>query len=414
MGKSYEVRDVIYGFIKLDKQERDIINDPAFQRLRRIRQLSLTEMVYPGANHTRFEHSLGVMQMASDMYDCIVEKSDKVLLELGLNGDGINRCKKVVRLAALLHDVGHPPFSHSGEDLLPYTDETRQKRYSHEDYSISIIKSKFKSYIEDHEINRNYRIKVGEVTALLGDISGNDNAFDAFALLWKSLISGQIDADRADYLIRDSIHSGVSYGLYDRNRLTRCMGLCMTDTDAPIIGIREGGWHIAESLVIARYQMFSQLYFHKVRRIYDYHIAKATKSVLHELALQDDCYPSPQQLDHYLSFDDWAIWGEMKHGLGGQHGEVIINRKHFKCVYETEIVPTEYDEQQLQRLEEEKQREHLETHLDSPSTTWYKFDKDIAIIKKDNAIITLSELSNIVKSMVAIPLTRRLYAGRLD
>ena len=160
--------------------------------------------------------------------------------------------------------------------------------------------------------------------------------------------------------------------------------------------------------------MFSQLYFHKVRRIYDYHIARATKAVLHELKLQDDCYPSPDQLENYLYFDDWAIWGEMKHGLGGQHGKIIINRKHFKCVFETEIVPTEQDEQQLIRLEEEKHREQLETHLDSPSTTWYKFDKDIAIIKKDNAIITLSELSNIVKSMIAIPLMKRLYAGRLD
>ena len=79
----YEVRDVIYGFIKFDEQERDIINHPAFQRLRRIRQLSLTDMVYSGATHTRFEHSIGVMQMATDMYDCITEKSG-VLLQQGI------------------------------------------------------------------------------------------------------------------------------------------------------------------------------------------------------------------------------------------------------------------------------------------------------------------------------------------
>ncbi|MCL1983301.1 MAG: hypothetical protein FWG53_09500 [Clostridiales bacterium] len=97
----YEMRDVVFGFVKFDNQEREIINHPAFQRLRRIKQLALTNMVYPGAEHTRFEHSLGVMQMATDMYDCITEKSAGILKNnLNMIEAGIQRWRKVIRIQA--------------------------------------------------------------------------------------------------------------------------------------------------------------------------------------------------------------------------------------------------------------------------------------------------------------------------
>jgi HD superfamily phosphohydrolase len=145
----YEVRDILFGFIRFDAQEREIINHSAFQRLRRIKQLALTDMIYPGAAHTRFEHSLGVMQMATDMYECITEKSADVLgKNLSMDDSGIRRWRKVIRLAALLHDVGHAPFSHAGEDLFPKLPGS-EKRYKHEDYSIAIIKEYFLS-TNDH------------------------------------------------------------------------------------------------------------------------------------------------------------------------------------------------------------------------------------------------------------------------
>ena len=150
--KYQEIRDPLYGFIHVNPWELDIINSPAFQRLRRIRQLGLTDMVYPSANHTRFEHSLGVMHLATQFYDKIIEKNHGLLEENGYTTTGLNIDRQLVRLAALLHDIGHGPFSHGSEDLFPI--KSGKKHYRHEDYSSVIIRDMLGETIENHEINK--------------------------------------------------------------------------------------------------------------------------------------------------------------------------------------------------------------------------------------------------------------------
>ena len=414
-----KIRDIVYGFIYLDEQECAIIDHPVFQRLRRIKQLSLTDMVYPGASHTRFEHSIGVMQMATDMFNCIVANNEALLRDyFSLNPAGINAYRKMIRLAALLHDVGHAPFSHSGEDLMPLLPSNHKRfspnqsqRYEHEEYSIAIIKTVFKSLIEDHPINNNYNINVDDVTVLLGDSTVR---LKASTLFWKELISGQLDADRADYLLRDSLHLGVSYGIYDRNRLVSCMTIGKTDTDDLSLAIEDKSWHIAESLVIARYQMFSQVYFHKTRRIFDYHIYHAVKEILSNLKSANACYPTPDNLDEYLKFDDWTIQTGLKQGFGGHHGEIIVNRNQYRCIFETQIIPREDEEARIVQLK--KDYENDDYYLDDKaSTSWYKLDKDILIWDNKNEISQpLSEKSNIVKSMIEKPRQKRFYVRKED
>src|SRR5690606_27906765 len=147
------------------------------------------------------------------------------------------------------------------------------------DYSIAIIKAFFRDIIEEHEENENYNIKVEDITALLGD----ETVKPKRSLIWKNIISSQLDADRADYLLRDSTHLGIRYGIYDKDRLVNTVSIAKDqETYGTNLVVEEGGWHVAESLVIARYQMFTQVYFHKTRRAYDHHIESAIKAILQE------------------------------------------------------------------------------------------------------------------------------------
>lgn len=118
---SHEIRDPIHVFIRLDTDERRVLNSRPFQRLRYIHQLALTYLVYPGATHRRFEHSLGVMELAGRVFD-VVTAADNVhsqLRDFTRSGDELRYWRRVLRMAALCHDVGHLPFSHAAEDLLP-------------------------------------------------------------------------------------------------------------------------------------------------------------------------------------------------------------------------------------------------------------------------------------------------------
>jgi HD superfamily phosphohydrolase len=153
--RTYEIRCPVYGFIMLSDWEREIISQPAFQRLRRIRQLAWTDYVYPGAMHTRFEHSLGAMHMATMIYRGIADRSRDILeTDLGYNDAGLKRHEVLIRLAALFHDVGHSPFSHGAEELFPLIESADPtKRFRHEAYSAEIVRRCFADVIANHPAN---------------------------------------------------------------------------------------------------------------------------------------------------------------------------------------------------------------------------------------------------------------------
>jgi HD superfamily phosphohydrolase len=175
--KSIEIRCPIHGFVQLSEWEKRIIDHPVFQRLRRVRQLAWTDMVYPGAMHTRFEHSLGVMHVATRLYDSILKSSGDVLRDhFRYREIGFQRDRQKVRLAALLHDVGHSPFSHGAETLfperaavevqeelfpnkrdaanvapLPDDKQKKSKCFEHEDYSVALITGPLREVIDEDE-----------------------------------------------------------------------------------------------------------------------------------------------------------------------------------------------------------------------------------------------------------------------
>lgn len=405
---TYEVRDPIYGFIPFNDWERQVIDSPIFQRLRRIRQLALTDMVYPGATHTRFEHSLGVMHVATQMFDAIVKRALPYLSsELGYNAAGIERMRALVRMAALLHDIGHSPFSHPGESVLPKNPQT-DKPYKHEDYSAYIVRHLLAATIEDHPFNQqNYNIRAAEVADLLEGDPGLGTR-----LFWRSLICGQIDADRADYLLRDSYHIGVKYGVFDLERLLATLTAARDpDTERPTVAVEEGGLHAAESLVLARYQMFTQVYFQHTRRALDHHVEGVLRNLL------GGTFPPPtsvEALQEYLEWDDWRVLGEVRSGGGGRDGRILRERTHDVCVYHTTEVPSIQELEQLQALTE--RLGDLISFVDEASRSWYAMgEDDVAVLcnpgKSYERVRRLSELSNVVAGLKPVR-QRRVYVPR--
>lgn len=402
--KKFEIRDPIYGFITLNEWEREIINHPVFQRLRRIRQLSLTDMVYPGATHTRFEHSLGVMYLATLMYDAIISNEDnkKILKEsLSYNDAGLDNDRQLIRLAALLHDVGHAPFSHASEEIMPINGQTG-KPYKHEDYTTAMIKGPLKAVIENNQENKiNYRITAEEVAGL---IEGNANILGD-RIFWKVIISSQLDADRGDYLLRDSYHIGVKYGVYDHSRLLNTIALGIEpESEEVVLGVDEGGWHVAEAVVIARYQLFTQVYFHKTRRAYDYHLKEAMKTVLKYGKL-----PSLDNIDEFIGLDDFTVWELFKKNSVNYNCKSVLDRKHNKVVYYTPETPDELDEIKKENVKKKLDENGIWYYEDKAENLWYKLNgddednKEIMIINgRDRKARPLSKSSTIVSNMESV------------
>lgn len=403
--KIYSFRDPIHGFIDFNQLEWDIINSPPFQRLRRVRQLAWTDLVYPGAMHTRFEHSLGVCHIATKLYDAIVANDSDILKsEYNFTEAGVSRQRQIIRLAALMHDLGHGPFSHAAEEVFPFKDG--EDRYVHEEYSASVGINVLGDIIKNHLFNRNnFGITIEEVTDIFSSASTQKAS-----ILWKEIISGQMDADRMDYLLRDSYHSGVSYGRYDLNRVINTICLCEdNEIGGHLVGVQEDGIHAVEGLLIARYMMFTQVYFHKTRVIYDHHYEEALKSILAPIG---NVFPRPisDEITDYLKWDDWKVMAELKAGNGGDHGRRIMERDHFRLVYSTPEVPT-LDDLNIYEENKNKLDQNLIVTKDAKKS-WYKFQKEEIRIKTSNPggnrSVPLATRSPIVNGLSTVN-QRRIY-----
>ena len=385
---------------------KKIIDTVAFQRLRRIRQLALTDLVYPGAMHTRFEHSLGVMHVATLLFDSIVKNSREILYSAYSYDDhGLAKERIKIRLAALLHDVGHSPFSHASEDLFPYLPNaipgqgTDGPRYKHEDYSYALIENDLREVIEDHPANKNYQITAQDVTNILANRPEAKHS-----LFWKDLLAHQLDADRMDYLLRDSHHLGVSYGKYDLPRLAS--SVCAFENKARggiNIGVLNGGFHAAESLIIARYSMFKQVYQHKTRMAYDIHLHHAMSEAL------DGTFPLPNPgidgLHAYIAWDDSRVWALFQQGKGGKHGQRILSRDHYRQVYRSKDRVQDLEGQlggerkKADALKVELEKQGITVESKSSKNSWYKLKggADISVVSENDRkdIRPLSEYSAI-------------------
>ena len=291
------IKDPLYGYIRLTEIERNVIDTLAVQRLRRIRQLAGAEYVYPAANHSRFEHVLGTMYLAG-----VVSEN----LPVHLTVDERQR----IRLAALLHDVGHAPFSHLFEPLL-----SKYMGRDHEDMSRWIIAdSTLADVINDQGIDAK------ELSGLaVGKPSKTEKPFLG------QIISSSFDVDKMDFVVRDSYHTGAGYGSVDVFRLIYTMDVLNGNLAVDITALPT-----LESLIIARLESFKTIYFHRACRAVQMMLIKALEAAKDDLAILQAKTP-----DEYLEWDDYTVWSKLcLNKLSREIIKEISSRRLLKCAYE--------------------------------------------------------------------------------
>jgi hypothetical protein len=234
----FNIRDPVWNNIRLDPFTRRLVDTPDFQRLRYVRQLGLAYLVYPGATHSRFEHALGTYSLARRALALLDERGDLAALPA-------EECR-IVRAAAILHDIGHYPFSHALEEI---------------------------GVLHHEQVARPLLTRGPIAEALVGEL-GPDAPSRVLALITgesesplAGLISGSLDLDKIEYLKRDAFMCGVPYGEIDVDRLLNTLLLVFDTASArPIVGVMEKGLSALESLLFAKYQMYRNVYWHHAVR----------------------------------------------------------------------------------------------------------------------------------------------------
>ena len=359
--RSYEIRDPIHGFIALSEKEVNLINTKAFQRLRRIRQLAMAFLVYPGTLHTRFDHSIGVMHIAGRICDRL-----KTTLEE----------REQVRLAALLHDIGHGPFSHVSEHLLdkhvPKPAEGGPVLEKiHEKITVDVVENDLEicGILSDEEREFVIEMIEGKTTR---DFQ-------------RDIISSDLDADKMDYLLRDSYFAGVKYGTYD---LEKIIESCRVDHrgNESYLAISSEGIHALEQLLLAKQHMIHQVYHHRVRSISDAMIIRGIELAIRERNQDlEQLYRydgTSQFVENYMEYHDERLIDILKRCPQEKARNIferLYDRRLFKMIGELSLkdVDDAIDRLQLLQMNDEQKRnreERIAKHL--------KIDPDDVIVNK--------------------------------
>ena len=334
------IKDELYGTVDCSDLEEKIMDSEEFQRLHRIKQMAFTYLVYPNAMHTRFEHSLGTMHLASIIAG-----------RLGFDGEQLAK----IRLFALLHDVGHVSFSHESEYFL-------------------------KNYIGDHEEIGRKKILNGELSDIIKENFSPKEIIGVEDKVEGKIVTSDLGADRMDYLVRDARNTGVAYGIVDVDRIVHTISL---EKDALVIA--ESSITAAESLLIARFMMFSTVYLHKTVRI-------AAAMLRRAIALSIET--KTLQAEDFLDAGDEEILLRMKAG-GNKYADALMRRNLYKEVCSLE--PNDKIAKNIKKLESElSEKLNCDILIDYPSNFFKPVDFKI---KTKNGIKPIVELSELVKSL---------------
>lgn len=389
------VNDPVYGLINIPSDPiYSIIEHKFFQRLRRIKQLGLTDFVYPGAAHTRFQHTLGAIHLTNLATNSLIEKGIEIT----------EKEKEAVKLAILLHDIGHGPFSHTLEHVII-------EDYSHEDLSLL--------YME--ELNKEFN----------GDLN---LAIEIFTNKYHKkflhqLVSSQLDADRLDYLRRDSYFTGVSEGVIGSDRIIKMLNVVNDE-----LVVEAKGIYSIEKFLIARWLMYWQVYLHKTVVSAEQLLIKIFNrakqmfvedrdiyfSEEFEYFLNNKDYKTRELLNNFSRIDDIDVislikkWSNNSDSTLSDLSNRLLNRNLFKI----EIQNTPFDETKIKELKTKTIKKlnidpaDIEYHVftDSISKKAYSpLDEKIKILYKDGSLVDIADASDMLNTSILSKTVRKYF-----
>lgn len=395
------INDPVHGFITIpDELVFDLIQHPFFQRLRRIKQLGLSHLVYPGANHTRFHHALGAMHLMRKAVNVLQKKGVEITEEE----------KQAVTIAILLHDIGHGPFSHTLEHSL-------LKSVNHEEMSLLFM----------NKLNEEYAGKLDLAIAIF-----TNNYKKSFL---HELVSSQLDMDRLDYLQRDSFFTGVSEGVVGSERIITMLNV----VDDQLV-VEEKGIYSIENFISARRIMYWQVYMHKTVVSSEHMLIKVLRRAKEMFQSGEELFASPflktfleqevtiedfdtnsELLQHFALIDDNDLisaiktWQFSEDQILAKLCQAIVSRKLFK----TEISKTPFEEKYI--LEKQLSIQQKMGFSDEESVYFFQseklvnsayneFKKPILILSKSGVIQDLAQASdNLNISALSTPVEKYCF-----
>jgi uncharacterized protein len=326
------IRCPVHGTMPVSNREIKLIDHPAFQRLRGIKQLGFADLSFPGATHSRYSHSLGAMHVATRLFDRLLPSPAEA-------GDGHAlpervrlRFRQAMRLAMLFHDLGHAPLSHTTEMILPAVGELGLgkfagadvgRRATHEDYTLKIVLDSSLAQLIERWFGED-GIRPQDVAELImGSASMPEpsgrfrHAGVDYAPMLRQIVSSECDADRMDYLQRDSLYSGVNYGKFDADWLIDNV-VAVEHEHQVFLGIRSRAIFSFEDFLLSRYHMFATVYLHHTPVIFEKMLSRYFDDT-REFAL-------PADIEAYIQIDDMDLWTTLRRSKNPWAKRIIERR----------------------------------------------------------------------------------------
>lgn len=388
------IRDPIHGTISVSDEEKAVIDSRFYQRLRGVRQLGFGDMAFPGATHTRHAHSLGAMHVASRVFDAVA-------VHAGLPERVCTRFRAAVRLAVLCHDLGHMPLSHASEQIAPPRAALKLPEWSagapprppaaqasHEDFTARILLDSTLT----PELNALYAPLELSAEAVVALITGarppRGLAFSHEGVDWmpllRAIVSGELDADRMDYLLRDSFYTGVNYGRYDLDWIVHNLNPAVKDGRA-YLALSKAAAFAFEDFLLSRYHMFVSVYYHHTSVSFDHMLRRYYEEAPGEFEI-------PADPEAFLLCDDAALAYTLRRSKN-RWAERIVARRGYKLLAQFTERDEGYDLAALGAALDEGGVEHFSVESRGVLSKYFEQGEDPSLYILDASTGRLTEVA---------------------